>query len=100
MKFPRRTFLHLAAGAAAWPASPTSHGQKPIRRGRHAPPSAFPGARADPETSSQQWPFEPIQNAHDAGARVGREGITLSFDLTDCTLRHPRSGRQLSCVRR
>lgn len=32
-------------------------------------------ARSDPDSSSRRWPFELIQNAHDAGARAGREGI-------------------------
>jgi hypothetical protein len=45
------------------------------------------GARSDPDTSSRRWPFELIQNAHDAGARVGREGISLAFQLTDGVLR-------------
>ena len=43
MKLPRRTFLHLAAGAAAAPASRGSRGRKPIRRGRCA--SSSHGAR-------------------------------------------------------
>ena len=34
MKLPRRTFLHLAAGAAALPAVSRVAGRKLIRRGR------------------------------------------------------------------
>ena len=48
------------------------------------------GARSDPDTSSRRWPFELIQNAHDASARTGRDGITLLFDLTDGVLRFER----------
>ena len=36
MKLPRRTFLHLAAGAAALPALSRALWRKPIRRGRCA----------------------------------------------------------------
>ena len=36
MKFPRRKFLHLAAGAAALPAVSHSLGRRPIRRDRCA----------------------------------------------------------------
>jgi hypothetical protein len=43
-------------------------------------------ARNDPDTSSRRWPFELIQNAHDAGARAGREKISLSFRLNDDVL--------------
>lgn len=45
------------------------------------------GARSDPDTSSRRWPFELIQNAHDAGTRVGREGISLTFEYVDGVLR-------------
>jgi hypothetical protein len=45
------------------------------------------GARSDPDTSSRRWPFELIQNAHDAGARADRQGINLAFQLTDGVLR-------------
>jgi hypothetical protein len=44
-------------------------------------------ARSDPDTSSRRWPFELIQNAHDASARAGREGISLTFDFTNGVLR-------------
>lgn len=40
------------------------------------------GARSDPDTSSRRWPFELIQNAHDAGARANREGISLGITVT------------------
>src|SRR5262249_26076055 len=45
------------------------------------------GARSDPDTSCRRWPFELVQNAHDASIRAGRNGITLQFDLTDGVLR-------------
>jgi hypothetical protein len=45
------------------------------------------GARSDPDSSSRRWPFELIQNAHDAGTRTGHESISLSFRLTDGVLR-------------
>ncbi|PPQ16545.1 hypothetical protein CV770_25795 [Bradyrhizobium sp. AC87j1] len=45
------------------------------------------GARSDPDASSRRWPFELIQNAHDAGTRLGREGISLTFEYTDGVLR-------------
>ena len=45
------------------------------------------GARSDPDTSSRRWPFELIQNAHDAGTRVGREGISLTFEYADGVFR-------------
>lgn len=45
------------------------------------------GARSDPDVSSRRWPFELIQNAHDAGTRVGREGISLAFEYAGGVLR-------------
>src|SRR5262249_31603351 len=42
--------------------------------------------RSDPDTSSRRWPFELIQNAHDAGARPGKTGINLSFSLANGVL--------------
>jgi hypothetical protein len=44
-------------------------------------------ARSDPDTSSRRWPFELIQNAHDASVRAGRENISLYFELIDGVLR-------------
>jgi hypothetical protein len=44
-------------------------------------------ARNDPDTAARRWPFELIQNAHDAGAREGRDGIALSFGLAEGVLR-------------
>jgi hypothetical protein len=44
-------------------------------------------ARNDPDTAGRRWPFELIQNAHDAGAREGRVGIELLFSLADGVLR-------------
>jgi hypothetical protein len=36
-------------------------------------------ARNDPDTAGRRWPFELIQNAHDAGGRAESDGITLFF---------------------
>src|SRR5688572_21001010 len=44
-------------------------------------------ARADPDRAARRWPFELIQNAHDAGPRLGRDGVTLTFMLVDGMLR-------------
>jgi hypothetical protein len=43
-------------------------------------------ARNDPDPASRRWPFELIQNAHDAGARAGRTQINLSFGLVEGVL--------------
>lgn len=44
-------------------------------------------ARNDPDRSARRWPFELIQNAHDAGERDGRDGIMVSVALIDEVLR-------------
>ncbi len=44
-------------------------------------------ARGDPDHAARRWPFELVQNAHDAGPRCGREGISVAFDLVDGVLR-------------
>jgi hypothetical protein len=44
-------------------------------------------ARNDPDFAGRRWPFELIQNAHDAGPREGRDGVTMSFKLTEGVLR-------------
>jgi len=44
-------------------------------------------ARSDPDRAACRWPFELIQNAHDAGARNGREGICVVFEFMDGVLR-------------
>jgi hypothetical protein len=44
-------------------------------------------ARNDPDMAGRRWPFELIQNAHDAGARKGRDGIRLFFCLSEGVLR-------------
>lgn len=44
-------------------------------------------ARSDPDHAARRWPFELVQNAHDAGPRAGREGISLQLDLVDRLLR-------------
>lgn len=45
------------------------------------------GARSDPDTSARRWPFELIQNAHDAGTRKSQESISLTFEFGDGVLR-------------
>jgi hypothetical protein len=40
-------------------------------------------ARNDPDMAGRRWPFELIQNAHDAGAREGQDGIRLFFCLSE-----------------
>lgn len=44
-------------------------------------------ARKDPDFSARRWPFELIQNAHDAGPRDGRDGIAIAFRFADGVLR-------------
>lgn len=44
-------------------------------------------ARSDPDRSGRRWPFELIQNAHDAGERDGRNGIMVTVALIDGVLR-------------
>lgn len=44
-------------------------------------------ARSDLDRAARRWPFELIQNAHDAGARHGRDGITVALELRDGVLR-------------
>ena len=44
-------------------------------------------ARNGPDIAGRRWPFELIQNAHDAGARAGRDGISLFFSLEEGVLR-------------
>lgn len=44
-------------------------------------------ARSDPDDAARRWPFELIQNAHDAGPRVGREGIAVVFEFIEGVLR-------------
>lgn len=43
-------------------------------------------ARSDPDRAARRWPFELIQNAHDAGERQGRDGISVSFEHVNDTL--------------
>jgi hypothetical protein len=40
-------------------------------------------ARADPDRASRRWPFELIQNAHDAKEREGRQGIAVAFEYVE-----------------
>jgi hypothetical protein len=44
-------------------------------------------ARSDPDIAARRWPFELIQNAHDAGTRDGRDGISVIFEFTAGVLR-------------
>ena len=44
-------------------------------------------ARNDLDRAARRWPFELIQNAHDAGARDDRDGITVAFEYVDGSLR-------------
>lgn len=44
-------------------------------------------ARSDPDRAARRWPFELIQNAHDAGPREGHDGISVLLELKDGSLR-------------
>lgn len=44
-------------------------------------------ARGDPDRAARRWPFELIQNAHDAGQRDDRDGISVDFEYVDGVLR-------------
>jgi hypothetical protein len=44
-------------------------------------------ARSDPDRAARRWPFELLQNAHDAGPRTGRNGISVTFELDNGVLR-------------
>jgi hypothetical protein len=44
-------------------------------------------ARSDPDLAARRWPFELIQNAHDAGPRKGQDSISVTFCLSDGVLR-------------
>ena len=44
-------------------------------------------ARSDPDRAARRWPFELLQNAHDAGYREGHEGISVTFELDKGVLR-------------
>lgn len=57
--------------------------QKALARRIHA---KVRDARSDPDRAAGRWPFELIQNAHDAGARDGRDGISVAFELIDGVL--------------
>lgn len=58
--------------------------QKALARRIHA---KVRDARSDPDRAARRWPFELIQNAHDSGARDGRQGITVAFELINGVLR-------------
>jgi hypothetical protein len=57
--------------------------QKALARRIHA---KVRDARSDPDRAARRWPFELIQNAHDAGEREGRTGIAVAFDYVDGVL--------------
>jgi hypothetical protein len=44
-------------------------------------------ARSDPDSAARRWPFELLQNAHDAGPRKGHPGISVTFELDNGVLR-------------
>ena len=45
------------------------------------------GARSDPDRAARRWPFELLQNAHDAGPRNGQDGISVTLELEGGVLR-------------
>jgi len=49
-------------------------------------------ARAEPARAARRWPFELLQNAHDAGPRDGREGVTVEFRITGPELEFSHDG--------
>lgn len=52
--------------------------QKVLARRIHA---KVRDARSDPDRAARRWPFELLQNAHDAGPRDGHDGISVTFNL-------------------
>jgi hypothetical protein len=53
-------------------------------------------ARDSRDTASKRWPFELLQNAHDAGPREGRKGINVTFAYRDGVLTFEHDGRTFS----
>ncbi|MCI0719185.1 MAG: hypothetical protein L0338_09485, partial [Acidobacteria bacterium] len=58
--------------------------QKALARRIHA---KVRDARSDPDRAARRWPFELLQNAHDAGPRDGHDGISVTFELDEGVLR-------------
>ena len=49
-------------------------------------------ARSDTTGAAQRWPFELLQNVHDAGPRPGRQYVNLSFSWDGTTLEFQHDG--------
>ncbi|MCK6483027.1 MAG: hypothetical protein L6R00_02695 [Phycisphaerae bacterium] len=58
--------------------------QKALARRIHA---KVRDARSDPDRAARRWPFELLQNAHDAGPRDGLQGISVTLELDEGVLR-------------
>ena len=54
------------------------------------------GARQNPAPASRRWPFELIQNAHDAGPRPGDERVEIAFRLQGNNLAVSHTGNPFS----
>ena len=106
MKLPRRTFLHLAAGAAALPVLfRASRGRKPIRRGRCGSSLGWP--RAAHSTSSRASWVNGCRNGSvsHSSSRTGRAHAPISppkrsFVLPPMAIRFSRSVRRMPSTRR
>ena len=53
-------------------------------------------ARQNPATASRRWPFELIQNAHDAGPRTADERVEIAFRLQGNDLAVSHTGKPFS----
>lgn len=53
-------------------------------------------AQQDPRAASLRWPFELIQNAHDAGPRDGAECVEVDFQIRDGNLVVSHTGKPFS----
>ncbi len=49
-------------------------------------------SRTEPARAARRWPFELLQNAHDAGPRDGRDGVTVGYHVTGRTLEFVHDG--------
>ena len=49
--------------------------------------------RQNPAASSRRWPFELMQNAHDAGPRIGGERVEVRFRLQEGRLVISHTGK-------
>ena len=43
--------------------------------------------------ADDRWPFELLQNAHDAGPRIGDDTVTVNFELQEQTLTVNHTGK-------